>query len=81
MAKDLITVRTNIFYRKTEGEYEKYYEIIFICQDPQYELSNDLSVQRSRGLEDLRMTVAHENIDTVIEALEELKSLESDDLE
>jgi hypothetical protein len=83
----LVSIRTNIVYakkrkqdEKSEDEFVKHQELIFLVDKPNYRYSNEGEVIRERGLEELRFTVSDKAFEQLIKLLEKLKDVDESDL-
>lgn len=70
----LVSVRTNIFYAKkknqdgkSEDEFVRHQELIFLVDKPTYRYSNEGEIIRERGLVDeVRFTVSDKGFEALI---------------
>lgn len=69
----LISIASNILYRKENEEYTKFHELIFIADKASYIFSNDGEVVRERELLDYRFTISDKQLDGVITTLKKMK--------
>jgi hypothetical protein len=77
----LVSVRTNIMYKKVKEEYKKYFELILLVDKPSYKKTNDGEAIRERGIDEQRFIVSEEAYDKLIEMLKEIRIAKDDDLQ
>lgn len=82
MANQLLEVRENIYYSKkeTEGEYNKFHELIFVTDEAKYSRTNEGDVVRERGCKEFKIVVTSENLGKLIEVLQSYKDAKEEDL-
>lgn len=78
--KQLLSVRTNIFYFKKDDDFKRQQELIFLVDEPSYTYSNEGEIIRERGISEVRFTVSETNFDTLIKLLTEFKNAEEEEL-
>ena len=80
--KQLIQVRNNIFYRKTEeeGELVRFNEIVLLFDVAEYKTTNEGDVIRNRAIEECRFAVSQDSLGSLIETLEAYKNVTEKDL-
>lgn len=79
---ELIGLRTNPYHLKLkEKGLTRLHEIVFICAEADYKLSNDAEIVRERKLSNFRISVQDDEIDKIIEMLRDIKEAERDDLQ
>jgi hypothetical protein len=76
----LISVNTNILYKKEEENYKKYFELVFLVDQPKYIRSNAGEIVRERGIEELRFIVAEDSFDAMIGILTKLRNAKEEEL-
>lgn len=79
---NLISVRTNIIYSKSEsGEMKRHQELIFLVDQPEYRRSTEGEIVRERGIKELRFTVTEDGYKRMMEFLTKLQTVQETDLE
>jgi len=83
----LVSIRTNIIYakkkkesEKSEEEFERHQELIFLVDKPNYRYSNEGEIIRERGLEELRFSVSKKAFEELIKLLVEFKDIDESEL-
>jgi len=81
----LLSIRTNILYSKSknkDGEetYNRFQELIFLVDKPQYLSTNEGDIVRQRTIEELRFTVSDEAFDEMIRHLLKIKGISESEL-
>lgn len=79
----LIQVRINkVFCAKNdeETEFDKFNEIVLLCDTPDYICTNKGRVIRQRGIKELRFSIADQNFDAFIEEMQKLRSAKKSEL-
>lgn len=81
----LLSIRTNILYSKTknkDGEetYNRFKELIFLVEKPQYLSTNEGDIVRQRTIEELRFTVSDDAFDVMIKHLLKIQNSTEDEL-
>ena len=81
----LLSIRTNILYSKTknkDGEetYNRFKELIFLVEKPQYLSTNEGDIVRQRTIEELRFTVSDDAFDIMIKHLLKIQNSTEDEL-
>lgn len=84
----LLSIRLNILYSKLPkkkkeyaDEYEKFTEIILLCDKPSYEFTNERDVIRKREVEELRFIVSEAALDALIKRLQAIKDADDNNIE
>ena len=70
----ILSTRINEFFTKDENSenYKKHFEIIVICDNAEYKLTNDTEIIRERKCIDFRFMVSENNLPILIKQLESL---------
>jgi hypothetical protein len=76
----LISINTNILYTKNKEEFKKYYELIFLIDQPSYKRSNEGEVIRERGVQDQRFVISEEAFDHFIDYLKTIREANEEEL-
>ena len=76
---DLVSMRSNLSYVKKEGEYLKIFEVIFLRAKPKYKVSTSLEMVKDTEIEDFRVKLTEEDVNSLIEYLEQVKNLTEED--
>lgn len=80
--KQLIQVRNNIFYKKTDDDKEltRLNEIVMLFDVAEYKTTNEGDVIRNRAIEECRFIVSQDSLGGLIETLEAYKNADETDL-
>lgn len=78
--ESLLAIRSNIFYTKEDDNFIKNHEIILLVDKAKYTQTNGGQIVRERAVDELRFSISNESIDTMINHLEALKTIEEKDL-
>lgn len=78
--KNLVSVNTNIIYKKSGEEYDKYFEIVLLIDQAQYNRTNAGEIIRERGIEEQRFVTSEKGLDGLIEILTKYKEAKEEDL-
>jgi hypothetical protein len=80
----LLEIRKNIYYTKaksTDTELNRVHEIVLIISKPEYKVSEDNTVYRSNGCEEVRFLITSDLMyDTVLQILGAIKNSKEEDL-
>ncbi len=83
----LISVRGNIVYNKIPkkhkedpDEYKKFIEVVLLCDKPNYSVTNDSDIIRTREIEQLRFVVAADSVKTLAAQLLSFTELADEEL-
>lgn len=81
MTNALQSIRSNIFYLKDKesDEYEKNYEIILICDAPEYTKTNTGEIIQLRAVVEKRFSISAENLKVFAATLAKLADSTEDD--
>lgn len=81
----LLQIRTNIYYTKTKEEgaeevYNKFLELVFLVDKPLYTKTSEGEVVRNRGVDEVRITVAADDMPSLIEVLQKYSTVDEKEL-
>ena len=83
----LISVRTNLFYRKKEKKQKededvfiKHHELIFLVDKAKYNRTDSGEIVRERAIEELRFTVAEDSFEMLVKILLHMQSADESQL-
>lgn len=72
----LLQVRSNTYYEKTNEGLRELKELVFLTVKPSYKLSNEHELVRERTLSEFRVVTTKDQIDTLIKTLEKVRDTE-----
>lgn len=80
----LISVATNILYKKVKVEekdvYKKHFELVFLVDEPDFKYSNEGSLIRERKIARQSFNLSEKHFEALIDQLKKLKDAEEEDL-